>query len=184
MSRKCLAVIATFALFFILTASIQAVNPTLETIRANYSHIQQNLKSYRVTSTNIPGESTEAGVGLAYYEGRQVKLIEITRFGETGKYCVQYYFNQDQVFFALETEYTYNRPIYWNKKAAHEVDDSEVFNMQKTTRQESRYYFQHEQLISWLDNNKKEHTASAKEKNKVGKELIADAHRRKTMVKK
>jgi hypothetical protein len=120
-----------------------------------YNNIRANLDNYDLKSIDIIGESTEGGQGLAYYSDNNIKLIEITWYGETGKRKIEYYFDNKQLFFAFDSRYQYNRPIYWNEKLAKENNDKEVFDSKKTTVKEDRYYFLNDKLIRWINSDKK-----------------------------
>ena len=133
---------------------------------------------------DIMDESTEGGQATAFYDGSNLKLIEEIWFGETGKRKIEYYFDSGQLFFALDIDYDYNRPIYWDSLSAKESNDSEVFDAKKTIVKEDRYYFSNKKLIRWLDNNKKEVDLSLGTNSIVGQGLIADATKVKNKFKK
>ncbi|MFC3903898.1 hypothetical protein [Acinetobacter marinus] len=134
-------------------ALAQNHTPEVDNIRAKYQHIQTHLKDYRTASQDIWGESTEGGKATAHYDHSNVlQRIEVIWFGESGKRIVYYYFDHEQLVFALDQQIHYNRPIYWNQSLADEVGDTELFDPTKSTVIENRYYFKHEQPILWLDN--------------------------------
>ena len=47
-----------------------------------------------------------------------------------------------------QENYTYNRPIYWDKKMAQELlGDTEVFDIEKSEIATYKHYFENQQLI-------------------------------------
>lgn len=155
--------IATLLLYALLLYTTSALantpahnhTPEIDNIRAKYQHIQTHLKDYRTASQDIWGESTEGGKATAHYDHSNVlQRIEVIWFGESGKRLVRYYFDHEQLVFALDQHIYYNRPIYWNQSLADEVGDTALFDPQKSTVIENRYYFNHDQPILWLDNTR------------------------------
>jgi len=162
----------------------QSTDSVINDIRVKYKNIRDNLTTYDTTTAEIWGESTEGGQAVAYYDGEDIKLIEVTWFGEMGKRKIEYYFDNEQLFFAFNTDYEYNRPIFWDKKTAKGYGDNEAFDYSKTKIKENRYYFNNEQLIRWLDNEKKEVDLETSVNSSVGNELIEHSERMKEKLKK
>ncbi len=162
----------------------QAKDSVFADIKIKYKHIRDNLKSYDTTSTFLMDESTEGGEGTAYYEKGKLKFIDIIYFGETGKAGYEYYFDNEQLFFVLRTDFIYNRPFYYNEKYMKSNNDSVMFDSKKTKIMEDRYYFKKEKLIRWLGNDKKEVDFTKEENSKVVQELINHAHKIKDKLRK
>jgi len=148
-------------------------------IRSKYTEIRTNLDSYDTTMIEIWDESTEGGQATAYYDNGDLKLIEVVWLGETGKYQIEYYFNDGKLIFAFDQDFDYNRPIYWDEKTAKEFGDNEVFDPKKTTVKEDRYYFNNEKIFLWLDNDKKEQDLTMGTNSIVGQGLIAHCYKMK-----
>jgi hypothetical protein len=162
------------AQFFAITSSVaQSADPVITDIRAKYQEIRNNLKSYDTVSADLPGESTEGGEAIGYYKGKDLKLIEITYFGEMGKTKLEYYFNTDQLFFVFESRYKYNRPIY---------DPS--FDLKRSVVTKDRYYFHKEKLVRWLDNNNKQVDLTISTNTIFGEGLTDHAHKIRDVLKK
>ena len=153
-------------------------------IRLKYTEIRANLDSYDTTMIEIWDESTEGGQATAYYDNGDLKIIEVLWLGETGKKQIEYYFNYRKLIFAFDQEFHYNRPIYWDEKTAKENGDNGVFDPQKTTVKEDRYYFNNEKLFLWLDNDKKEVDLTLGTNTIVGQGLIAHFYKMKDELKK
>ena len=162
----------------------QSADSTIKVIRTKYNDIRNHLDNYDTTMTAIWDKSTEGGHGIAYYDSNKLKLIEVTWFGETGKRTVEYYFDKGQLIFAFDQDFDYNRPFYWDDKKAKEMGDNEVFDPKKTTIKEDRYYFEHEKLFLWLDNNKKEVDLTQGTNSITGQGLISHAYSMKEKLKK
>lgn len=162
----------------------QTTDSIIIDIRAKYKNIRDNLTTYDTTMAEIWGESTEGGQSVAYYDGEDIKLIEVTWFGEMGKRKIEYYFDKGQLFFAFNTDYEYNRPIYWDEKSAKEFGDNEAFDCSKTKVKENRYYFNNGHLIRWLDNYKKEVDLETGTNSSVGNGLIEHSEKMKEKLKK
>ena len=129
----------------------QASDSLLNVMRLNCAAIKNNLQSYDTVRVSILDESMEGGYAIGFHNNLDFKLIEVTWFGEMGMRTVEYFFVQGQLCMAFNTDFIYNRPIYWDEKTAKEMDDKEVFDPSKTRVKEDRYYFQDNKLIRWLD---------------------------------
>ena len=172
-------------LFFISNSLwAQNTDSLRQKISEKYNYIRTNLSSFDTTTINILGESTEGGQGVAFYENSKLKMIQVIWFGETGRNMVEYYFDNGKLIFAFDQSFKYNRPIYWDEKKAKEFEDKEVFDPEKTTVKEDRYYFNNEILFLWLDNNKKKMDLTMGTNSIVGKGLIAHCYKMKDDLKK
>ena len=141
-------------------------------IRAKYHEIRGNLYAYDTTELDLWGESTEGGHAVVYYEGHDLKLVEVVWYGETGKHQTDYYLDSMEVIFVFDQNFYYNKPIYWDENRVKETGDNEVFDPTKTTVQENRYYFNNEKLFLWLDNDKKKQDMNLGKNLRVGVEII------------
>jgi hypothetical protein len=177
-------IILTILLFVSSAISAQSHDSAIKEIRTKYKYIRNNLNSFSLTKTDIWNESTEGGEGKAYFDKNDLKLIEIILYGETGKRIIEYYFDDEKLFFAFEQLFKYNAPIYLDKKRAKEEGYDVYFDPDKTTVNENRYYFENEILIQWLDNNKNEIDLTKDSNIKVGQELILHSNKMKEKLKK
>lgn len=155
-------------------AQEQATDPAVAAIQADYRRIRSERATYRTRPVDLSGESAEGGVGTAYYAGKRLQLLEATYYGEMGKQLTQYYYHNGQLCFALSSYHRYNRPFYYDKKAAREAGDSDAFDPKKTVVEENRYYFQNGQLIRWLNPANKLQPVTLAAKSEEYQELLAN----------
>ncbi|WP_299892519.1 hypothetical protein [uncultured Lacinutrix sp.] len=133
----------------------QSNDEIINNFKKEYDQIKDCLYNYDKKVINSANESNEGKQIIGYYDKNNIKLIEVLSFGETGKRKIEYYFNKEQLFFVYDSDYRYNRPIYWNEKEAKKNNDSESFDIKKTTSSEDMYYFYNGQLIRWIRPNGK-----------------------------
>lgn len=124
------------------------------------------------------------GQATAYYDNDYLKLVEVVWYGETGKSKLEYYFNEGKLIFALDQNFHYNRPIFWDEKKSEENNDKEVFDSKKTIIKEDKYYFNNEILFLWINNNKKEQDLTMGINSIVGKGLITHCYKMKEKISK
>ncbi|WP_109097099.1 hypothetical protein [Aquimarina sp. AU58] len=153
--------------------SAQSKEMVLEDIRSEYKTIRNNMTSYVKKSPEIELNTTEGGLVTAYFDNKDLRLIEIIEFGETGKNIAQYYFKNRKLFFAFDQQYHYNIPIY-----------NEEFDANKTTIIEDRYYFHKEKLFLWLDTDKNKVDLTLKANKMMGKKFVDYTKKLKHELKK
>lgn len=134
----------------------QSPDSDINSVRLEYKKIRSNLKSYTSQFLDVMNESTEGGKGIAYYNNNDLKLIEITLFGENGKNIVEYYFKNETLFFVFSQRYNYNMPIYIDEKTAKGSGFDAAFDINKSNITENRYYFKNNEIFLWIDNEKNE----------------------------
>ncbi|WP_109437654.1 hypothetical protein [Aquimarina sp. AU119] len=164
--------------------SAQSRESILKEIRSEYKLIRNNMASYIKKDIDIELNTTEGSYITAYLDHEDLKLIEVTEFGETGKNIIAYYFKDKKLFFAFNQRHKYNRPIYWDEKAAKEIEDGEVFDLSKTKIIEDRYYFDNEKIFLWLDKNKNKVDLTIKANLSIEKVLITESNRLKSELEK
>ncbi|PNK61064.1 hypothetical protein [Psychrobacter sp. FDAARGOS_221] len=119
-------------------------------IRQIYAEVNNNLGSYQLTNIDNHGHSTEGGVIKFYTDQNQIRLIEEIYYGETGKYSLQYYFANNDLYFVFEQTVRYNAPISFDTPSL----GMEAFDIKKSKIAENRYYFYNGSMIQWLDEDK------------------------------
>ena len=179
-----LLIVSTFLLLTYNFLFAQDKDSLVSDIRMKYSETRTNILRLNTKTIELWDESTEGGQVIAYYDNDELKLIEVIWLGETGKKIIEYYLHNGQLIYSLEQDFDYNRPIYWNEEKAQENGDNEVFDPDKTTVKENRYYFQSEKLFLWLDNDKQEQDLNKGTNSIVGQGLIAHCYKMKEELKK
>lgn len=178
------SIILTIIFFVISGINAQSQDLTIKDIREKYKNIRDNLTSYTLTNIEILDESAEGGEGKAYFDKNDIKLIEVVWYGETGKRVLEYYFDNDSLFFAFEQLFEYNAPMYIDKETAKYEGVDDYFDPDKTTIVENRYYFGNEVLIRWLDNSKKKIDLTIKSNSIVGRKFVLHSKTMKEKLKK
>ncbi|MCF8374642.1 MAG: hypothetical protein K9H64_23690 [Bacteroidales bacterium] len=128
----------------------------IQEIRAEFQRIESDFR-LNMKQVEFFDQSTD-GAELSVFSDQSgaVRKISVIYFGETGKFNADYYLKNNKLFFAFSQRHEYNRPYYWDEKAAIEFEDTVVFDISKTKIFENRYYFNSDlKLIRWIDENKK-----------------------------
>lgn len=116
----------------------------IDWIRKEYKVIRDNLNQYKKMKYDFLGESAEGAGGVGYLNNtNDIRLIELTYYGEMGKKDYEFYYSKGRVFFIFEKNYTYNTSIW----------DKENFDENKTEAKEWRYYFHQNNVIRIIDPN-------------------------------
>lgn len=147
-------------------------NEHITEIRKKFNEINSKPGQLEAITKNIDDCSASGGELKAYYHQKQLKKVVATYFGETGKAIIDYYFDNDHVFFIFRQDFQYNSPMY-----VVESDPEmgiEAFDSNKTKIEENRYYFTNNKLIRWLDNSKKKKLKTTPEFLEKQAELNAD----------
>lgn len=154
-------------------SNAQSLDERIKEIRAEYAKV--NSEKQKVTTVEMNGESTEGGELKVYKDlGGNLRKLKAFYYGETGKIEQEYYVKDGKLFFAFIVRYNYNRPLYWDEKTTKEMGDDEVFDLEKTTTQEFRYYFSpSEKLIRYIDDKKKTFH-DFPEKEELQKKVVGD----------
>lgn len=120
---------------------------SIKWIRDEYKITRTNIDDYTKHEFSFLGESTEGAGGIGYISDKdEIRLIEVTYYGEMGKSHYEFYYSKGVPIFVLAIDYSYNTHIMMSEKIAKEwfKEDGvmpEVFEPNKTTKEEWRYYF-------------------------------------------
>lgn len=97
------------------------------------------------------------GAGAVGYlsESGEIKLIEVTYFGETGKTYFEFYFSKNDPFFIFEKEFKYNTHFMMTEELVKDLNNEdgvkhEAFDLKKTKVEEWRYYFDKGKVIKTI----------------------------------
>ena len=151
MTERITAVLTRIALIALVLATFgfaraQTADP-IEAIREHYAQINRSATSYKKVKKNLSGFSTEGGELVAYFHGPSVMKMVATFFGEMGKATEEYFYWNGKLIFVLRTDRTYDKPL-----------SGKVI---KTA--ESRFYFNNDAMIRWLDEASKQVASDTKE---------------------
>lgn len=119
----------------------------LKPIRANFKRINSITKWSSITKKGIEGESTEGGEAVFYEQKGRLEKITARLYGEMGQVLTEYYLLNGNLSFVFEKIYTYNRPLFYDVKAMKENNDTEAFDFKKSEIEESRNYFEKQNLV-------------------------------------
>lgn len=158
----------------------------IKEIRKKYNVIQENKASYDTTTVEILGESTEGGELIGYYDTKnnaELRVIEMTWFGEAGKHKYTFYLHNEKLFFIFEQYFEYNTAIYITKEVAKQ-NEVEAFDIRKSKVKETRYYFDNENLFRWINPNKEKMDLTLEENKNKEKELKKEFARLNKKLKK
>lgn len=151
-------VILVFSLIFFTTQIIgqDSDSGEIQRIRTEFKRIEQDFGLSK-QKTDFFDDSTD-GAEMTVFSDKAgfVRKISVIYFGESGKFNADYYLKDNKLFFVFSQRHEYNRPYYWDENTAKENEDTEVFDISKTTIFENRYYFNPDlKLIRWIDENNK-----------------------------
>jgi hypothetical protein len=96
------------------TKVLSAHAQLLAQAKSRYAHISRNLPRYRVVKRELY-ESTEGGELFAYFDGKNLRRIIATYYGETGNARYEYSFQSGTLFFARRTEERYIEPLFYDQ---------------------------------------------------------------------
>lgn len=130
-----------------ITASTES---QINSIRKNFTRIN-SIKTFTNIDTLDVWQSTEGGVGLFFYKDTTLEKVLVKRFGETFQKLSEYYLLKNELSFVFEKTLRYNRPIYYDSIMQAEFNDTEAFDISKSTVIEERSYFANQQLIRKLN---------------------------------
>ncbi len=153
-------------LFFLPVISFAQATPDtgrINFIKAQFASINSHISTYKKVHRDDMGQSTEGGEAMAYFDGKDLKKIVSTMYGETGKGTSEYYFCNKKLIFYYAVTYRYNKPM--------NVDGGGKI----ASTYEDRYYFDGNNIFKYI--NKPQKAISVKELDKEAKEDLAEAAR-------
>lgn len=106
----------------------------IKKIQLNFSVINKQLKHYKKKIKDAPDMSAEGGEVTGYYDKNSLKKIHAVFYGETGRTELDYYLNNQELFFVFRKEIFYDKPMY--------LKDSKIKNTVET-----RYYLEGNEVI-------------------------------------
>ena len=115
---------------------------TVEQLRQT---IDANKANYRKQSKDFNQLSNEGGKATYYYEGQTLKLIELSLYFDSGQVHNRFYFNHQQLIFTYNEGHAYNALIR-----------TPALDTSKTRISVNHYYYKNQQLIQWIDDDKRQ----------------------------
>lgn len=107
----------------------------VQTIRQQYTAINNRVRRYKIVKKELSGFSLEGGEMTAYFDGTEIVKIVASHFGESGKALEEYYYLKGQLIFVFRKDQQYDKPM----------------SGRVVRTQENRFYFQNDRLIRWLN---------------------------------
>jgi hypothetical protein len=120
-------------------ANPQAADP-IPSIRQQYAAINKRAPRLRKVKKELSGFSTEGGELVAYFDGKAIVKMVATYYGETGRTVEEFYYRDEKLIFAFRKVLNYDRPL----------------SGKVVSTSEERFYFNNDQLVSWIDQDKKQ----------------------------
>jgi hypothetical protein len=102
----------------------------------------------------IDSQSTEGGSLNYFTTNGQLEKFIVTFYGETGKVEHMFTLTNEKLQEYQRTYWEYNRPIYWNKEEAKELNDTEYFDLEKSKKAIDLFSIKDRQ-IEWLQKSGK-----------------------------
>ena len=148
----------------------------IKDIRAEYSSIRTQIENFSIDSLNIMGQSSEGGIAYIYKNRLgQSRLIISKFYGELGKIESEYYIKNDSLFFMFSQNFNYNAPFFMTTQN-YANEGFELFDPDKTSIHENRYYFENDKLIRWINQDKKFVDSGSEDFNKKEKAVLELFH--------
>jgi hypothetical protein len=122
----------------------------LQPIRENFKRINSITKFTDVVQKDL-WETTEGGIARYYYSGKKLEKITTRHFGENFQVLTEYYLQNGRLSFVYEKTYNYNRPMYQDSVLMKEINDTVVFEFDKSKIIEDRSYFEKRKLIHQIN---------------------------------
>ncbi len=101
-----------------------------------------------MTFTSVTGDTI-----TGYYRRDEEirKIYYQNTFGEKSRIFSEYYFDDGMLIYLVKQEYIYNRPQSYTEELARSNNDSNWYDDKKTKLQVSKFYFDKNKLIKWID---------------------------------
>lgn len=108
-------------------------------IRKLFKETQDNKSTYKKLTQDDFENASEGGQLTAYKNSTEIRLIEAAYYGHMGKFETEFYYLNNEVYFIHSKDFQYNMP-----------PTESGYDQDKTTLEESRYYFWNNKMIRWI----------------------------------
>ncbi len=122
----------------------------LADIRKNYTEINNNLKDYTRKQVDDITSAINGSI-TGYYRDDEIKKINSEHYSDTCRTFSEYYFDDGMLIFIIRQNYVYNKPRTYTEEKAKANNDSVWYDDKKTRLEISRFYFDKNKLIKWLN---------------------------------
>ncbi|WNB17609.1 hypothetical protein [Marivirga arenosa] len=126
-------------IFLLFTITVFGQTDGITEIKKLYNETQDNKSTYKTLTADDFENSSEGGELKAFKDSQEVRLIEARYYGHMGKTVAEFYYLNGQIYFIFLKEFRYNMP-----------PTESGYDQDKTTIEESRYYFWDNRMIRWI----------------------------------
>lgn len=141
------------------SASVPAQSDAqISSIRAQYASINKRSARYKKVKKLLSGFSLEGGDLVAYFDGPSIIKMVATHYGEMGRSLEEYYYSNGKLIFVFDKAFHYDKPLGKVVRVA-----------------ETRYYFNNDQLIRWIDENGKQADITSENARSNHKKLLENS---------
>lgn len=122
----------------------------INNVNKTSKEINDKLKDYTLKTVD---DITQAGGGTinGYYKDEEVKKVIAEQYADTCRTFTEYYFDDGMLIYAREQNFIYNKPISYTEQVARERGDSVWYDDKLTRLETSKYYFNENNMIRWVD---------------------------------
>jgi hypothetical protein len=126
---------------------------SIKDIKEKVNKINSKLADY--TKRQVDDlTSREGGNITGFYRDEEVKKIYAQHFGTTSRSFTEYYFDDGMLIYVLKQDYIYNRPNNYTEDVAKAKGDSVWYDDRKTRLAISRFFFNDNIMIKWVNSDK------------------------------
>jgi len=147
-------------------ARSRTISPDVAEIKKRFADIEKQRPKLKKLDAVSPWYTTEGDAMTVIYDGSDIKIIEGRLYGEMYRAELEYYYDDEKLYFAHTKMISYNRHIM----------DSEAGPL-KETPEEDRLYFKDGALVRWLGPKNKEMPVTGPDAEAKAREIHDDAVR-------
>lgn len=137
-------------LYLALPSCKEKQEDIMANIKKDYTEINAKIKDYTFKRVD---DITNAGGGSinGYYQDEEIKKIIAEHFSDSSRSFTECYFDGGMLILVIDQEYRYNKPVTYTEEKAKANHDSVWYDDKKTVMEVSKYYFNKNKLIKWVD---------------------------------
>ena len=124
----------------------------LADIKKKKEEINSDLK--KLTIKQVDDLTSPTGGSISgWYRDEELRKIYAEHFGDKSRTFSEYYFDEGMLIYVMKQEYIYNKPQSYTEEAAKSFNDTVWYDDKKTRLEVSRFYFNKNKLIKWINGN-------------------------------